>query len=132
MASKGNLLLDGVMDLEKRREDRVLLSLPVRFKVFDLQRLEKDVQDPSLGSEAELNNLSSSGLQIASTQPFQRGDVLELELDLPETGRIRSVAKVVWCRKDGAGNGFHCGIQLIPVYPEDLDKLHDFLKKEPG
>jgi hypothetical protein len=117
------------MDLEKRREDRILLSLPVQFKVFDLQKLESDVQDPSLGYQAELKNLSADGLQVSSHEQFEKGDILELEVKLPNGGHLRSVAKVVWSRKDEKGSGFHSGIQLIPVYEEDLKKLHEFLKR---
>ena len=119
------------MDLEKRREDRILLSLPVQFKVFDVQKLEKDVLDPVLGSWAELRNLSADGLQLSSADPFTTGDVLELEVDLPDGGHVRSVAKVVWCRKDSTGKGHHSGIQLIPVFEEDLRRLREFLKKDP-
>ena|SRR5581483_20386 len=117
------------MDLEKRREDRILLSLPVHFKIFDLKKLENDVQDPSLGSRAELKNLSADGLQVASGEQFEKGDILELEVKLPNGGHLRSVAKVIWCRKDESDEGFHSGIQLIPVYEEDLKKLHEFLKR---
>lgn len=117
------------MDLEKRREDRVLLSLPVQFKIFDLQKLETDIQDPSLGSQAALRNLSSGGLQVSSDQLFEKGAVLELHVDLPDGGALRSVAKVVWCRKDEKGTGFHSGIQLIPVYEDDLRRLHEYLEK---
>lgn len=117
------------MGSEKRREDRILLSLPVQFKKFDLQKLETDIQDTSLGSRAELRNLSSGGLQIYSPQTLQKGDVLELHVDLPDGGALRSVAKVVWCRRDDSLKGFQSGIQLIPVYEEDLKKLHEYLKK---
>lgn len=37
------------MHLEKRTENRVLLSLPVRFKIFDLERLPEEVKDGRLG-----------------------------------------------------------------------------------
>ena len=117
------------MDLEKRREDRILLSLPVQFKLFDLQKLETDIRDASLRSRAELKNLSAGGLQVSSQEPFQKGDVLELHVDLPNGGFVRSVAKVAWCRKDEGGSGYHSGIQLIPVYEEDLKKLREYLEK---
>lgn len=122
---------DGPMGPENRKENRILLSIPVRYKVFDLQKLDKDVQDPNLGQEALLQNLSSGGLQVTSVTEFRAGDVLELEIDLPQEGRVRSVAKVVWCRKDGplAPGHFHCGIQLIPVYESDLEKLNRYLDK---
>jgi Tfp pilus assembly protein PilZ len=118
------------MRLENRKENRVVLSVPVRYKVFHPDQLEKEVQDPELKSGAELKNVSRGGLQVVSSQAFQPGCVLELELEIPGNGRVRSVAKVIWCVPDEKTNSeYQSGIQFIPVYEEDLRKLEDFLKR---
>lgn len=116
------------MKLEKRKDNRVILSVTVQYKVFQLDRLEKDVQDETLGLKAALQNVSLGGLQVVSAAPFQKGDILEIQLEIPNGGRVRSVAKVAWCEKDGAGPDYRSGIQFIPVYEDDLKKLVDFLK----
>ena len=118
------------MKSEKRKSNRIVLSLPVHYKVFQLEKLEKDVLDNVLGSRAAIQNVSSGGIQVVSTSAFQPGDVLEMELEIPGGGRVRSVAKVVWCRKEKhATHDYRSGIRFIPVYEEDLEKLHHYLRK---
>ncbi len=116
--------------LEKRRDDRVLLSLPFHYKVFRLEDLEKDVRDETLSLKAAVENVSQGGVQVVSSHPFAVGDVLELELVLPQAGKVRTVAKIVWSREDkkGGENRHRSGVQFIPVYEEDLKKLNDYLK----
>ena len=116
------------MKPDKRKANRVILSVAVQYKVFQLDQLEKDVRDETLGLNAALQNVSMSGLQVVSTAPFRKGDILEIQLEIPKGGRVKSVAKVVWCEKDGSGQDFRSGIQFIPVYEDDLKKLVDFLK----
>ena len=116
------------MKLEKRRANRVILSVTVQYKVFKLDQLEKDVQDEVLGLKAALQNVSLGGLQVVSSISFRKGDILELQLVVPGGGRVRSVAKVAWCEKDGTGPDYRSGIRFIPVYEDDLKKLEEFLK----
>lgn len=115
--------------LEKRRADRVLLSLPFHYKIFRLENLEKDVRDETLSLKAAVENVSQGGVQVVSSHPFAVGDVLELELVLPQAGKVRTVAKIVWSREEKGGeNRYRSGVQFIPVYEEDLKKLNDYLK----
>ena len=114
------------MYLEKRKEDRVLLSLPVRFKVFDLERLPEEIKDDRLDQSALIQDLSLGGLQVLSAVQLKEGDVVELEMEIPHKGLVRSVAQVVWCREVAPGGSWYCGIRFIPVYPEDLAVLNQF------
>lgn len=116
------------MKLEKRKANRVILSVTVQYKVFQLDQLEKDVQDEVLEFKAALQNVSMGGLQVVSPTAFRKGDILELQLQIPGNGSVKSVAKVVWCEKDGSGPDYRSGIQFIPVYEDDLKKLVEFLK----
>jgi Tfp pilus assembly protein PilZ len=116
------------MKLEKRKASRVILSVPVHYKVFQLDQLEQDIQDEVLRWKAEIQDISSGGLQVVASQPFREGDILEIEVDIPESYRVRSVAKVVWCQREGLEGGYRSGIQFIPVYEDELKKLKDFLK----
>jgi hypothetical protein len=118
------------MRLEKRKANRVVLSVPIQYKVFQLDNLEKSVQDQALNRMAEIQNVSLSGIQVVSPGPFRPGDVMELELEIPGRGSVRSVAKVIWCQPNPAAgpSEYRSGIQFIPVYEEDLHKLQDYLK----
>ena len=114
------------MYLEKRKENRVLLSLPVQFKVFNLEHLSEEVRDGHLDQKAQIQDLSVSGLQVLSAVQLKEGDVMELEMEIPDKGTTRSVAKVVWCREVPPGGAWHCGIHFIPLYEDDLANLKEF------
>ena len=116
------------MKIERRKDERVSLSLPVRFKVFDLASLEKDVRDQTLKSPAEAQDLSLGGIQVASEEPLRQGDVLELEFEVPGAGRVRTVAQMAWVRQEGEGR--YCGgVRFIPVYEDDLEKIRVYFRK---
>jgi hypothetical protein len=116
------------MKIERRKDERVSLSLPVRFKVFDLARLEKDVRDQALKVPAEAQDLSLGGIQVVSEEPLREGDVLELEFEVPGSGRVRTVAQMAWVR-EGAEGRYSGGVRFIPVYEEDLEKIRVYFQK---
>ena len=118
------------MKLEQRKDSRLVFSVPVHYKVFNLDNLEKDIQDPTLNFKAVLQDLSLGGIQVVSAHSFQPGAVLELEISIPGEKLVRTVAKVVWCKPASQSNGaeFNSGIQFIPMYEEDLIKLNQYLK----
>ncbi len=118
------------MKPEKRKNNRVTLSVPVRYKVFQLENLEKDVREEVLALRASIQDLSAGGTRVVSEKPFRPGDIIELEMEIPGDRVVRSVAKVAWSRPapKGKGREFYAGIQFIPVYEEDLAKLKDYLK----
>ncbi len=117
------------MNLEKRKNNRIVLSIPARYKLFNLDNLEKDVREEALKSKSKVRNLSLGGVQLVSDKAFQPGAVLELELAMPGVQPVRTVAKVVWCRPSPppSEKEFNLGIQFIPVYEEDLMKLKEYL-----
>ena len=46
------------MKLEHRKDNRVVLSVPLRYKIFQLENLEKEVRDQVLGLKGELKDLA--------------------------------------------------------------------------
>lgn len=116
------------MSQEKRRHDRENLSLPVHYKVYDTDRLEGDLDDPTLDRLGILQDLSVGGMQLLTGYPVREKQILELELEVPGHGRVRTLAKVAWARP-GSGpprGDWRCGIQFIPVYQDDIDKIREY------
>ena len=118
------------MHLEQRKNNRIVFSIPVQYKVFELENLEKDVQDKVLNLRAEIENLSAGGIQVVSENPFKMGDVLEVELEIPGTAKIRTIAKVAWSRsrKENGKEEFCSGVQFIPIQEDDLRRLEEYLE----
>ena len=119
------------MKLEKRQDNRVLLSVPLRYKKFDLSDLEKDIHNKVMDLRGDLQDLSLGGVQVVSNRSFDPGDILELEVDLPGKGMVRTVAKVIWSKPATGEDAseFATGIHFIPVYEQDLEKLGNFLRE---
>lgn len=120
-----------MVSLEHRKNDRVVFSLPVQYKVFELENLEKDVRNNVLGMKAAIEDLSLGGIQVVSKKPFLEGAVLELEVKLPQRGPARTVAKVIWCHEElvEGKKSFRSGIQFIPVFEEDLKRVNEYFKE---
>ena len=116
------------MKLEQRKSNRLLFSIPIQYKVFQMENLEKDVQEKALKFKADIEDMSQGGIQVVSEVAFKNGDILELELKVPGNGLVRTVAKVVWTKEDAEKEkeGHRSGIQFIPVYEEDLQKLKSY------
>jgi len=119
------------INLEHRMNDRVVFSVPVNYKIFQLENLEKDVKNETLGLKAAIEDMSLGGIQVVSEKPFSEGAVIELELPIPKDGSARTVAKVVWCREEGVGKDkkFRSGIQFIPVFENDLKRVKDYFEE---
>ena len=119
------------MIIERRQNHRVSLTLPVRYKIFHLDQIENEIQEESFRLSAKSLDISLGGIQVVSEDPLFVGDVLELEFDLPQAGRVRTVAKMAWVKK-GSGSDLGktvCGIRFIPVYENDLEKIKVYFQK---
>ena len=118
------------MKLEQRKANRITLSLPIVYKVFQLNDLEKNVREQNLDFKAEIQDLSLDGIQVVSEKRFEPGDILEIEVEIPRAGPARTVAKVIWCRADESKKPaeYNSGIQFIPVDENDLMKIKEYFR----
>ena len=118
------------LKLEQRKNNRIILSIPIAYKVFRIENLEKDVTDQNLGLRAEIQDMSLGGIQVVSEKRFETGDIIEFEAAIPGVGLVRTVAKVIWCRADESKKTveYNSGIHFIPVYEDDLKKLTEYFK----
>lgn len=68
---------------------------PGLIQGLPIESFEEDIQDGDLGLKASLENLSLDDIQVVSRTVFRNGDILEIQLEIPGRGRVRSVAKLV-------------------------------------
>jgi hypothetical protein len=118
------------MKLEKRVKNRVIVSIAVRYKVFQLDNLEKDVRDKALGIKAKISDMSRNGIQVVSSDRLKAGDILEMAMRVPGKGQTRTMAKGVWSRPatQGGKRAFRSGIRFIPIRENDVRKVEEYLK----
>lgn len=79
-------------------------------------------------------NISCSGLFIATTNPIEVGERINLEIPLPEPigGTVRCCCEVVWKRPLGKHLPFEPGIGLkfIDMPPELAKEIDQWIRKQ--
>jgi hypothetical protein len=116
--AKGNIFLD------KRAHDRILVRLPITFKVMDESTQEKEPQDGGkIQRDAQILDASLGGMYIISEEALKPGDHLNLKLFLhPKEDHLKILADVVWVDHSGAG------LRFVAMEQEDVNKLESYLK----
>jgi len=98
----------------KRPPQRYQVEMPTRFRVMGTRERF---------SEAQMRNLSEGGLCIETSQPLNRGDLIEVIAETTDSSGVvhkRLIrARVIWC-KDGKA-----GIQFLRSRPSILKKQDD-------
>jgi len=79
-------------------------------------------------------NISKSGMFIATTNPIQAGEQVELEFQLPAplTGTARCRCEVVWKRPHGTHLPFEpgMGMRFIDMPVEVSDRLEEWITEQ--
>ena len=116
---------EGKLFKEKRVAPRIKVDIQVQYhRVEDKSEIEsvKRYQKESKGGRAM--DVSLSGLHIESAQPLHSGDVLNLEITLPNLPvSLPAFAEVVWA--DATQGGLH----FLKMSDEDVQVLKAFLNK---
>jgi Tfp pilus assembly protein PilZ len=77
-------------------------------------------------------NISRSGMYIATTNPIEAGQQIELEFQLPPplTGTVRCLCEVVWKRPIGSYLPFEAGMgmRFIDLPEEISDQLDEWVR----
>ncbi len=84
--------------------------------------------------EIQTANISASGLRFLTKLPFEAGDEVELEMELPASGgELKVTAAVVWVKSPAAGV-VELGVEfknLTPDQERQIDDVVEFLMKHP-
>lgn len=105
---------------DNRRHHRRIVA-PVQWQLADLA----SILNP-------LVNIGLGGMRVYSDKPLKIGQILEIELFLPDNTRLVCKAEVRWLRPvigDQSAN-YDVGLQFLHIAEEDLLRLADFLEKQ--
>ncbi len=119
-------MAEGNMFLDKRAHSRVLVKLPITFKVVDEKLKDKALH--SMGEhqrDAESWDTSLGGMYIISNESLKPRDRLNLKIFLPKSENpLVVLADVVWADRSGAGLRFVAMkeevIRVLEAYLKDL------------
>ncbi|MBI5547529.1 MAG: PilZ domain-containing protein [Deltaproteobacteria bacterium] len=74
-------------------------------------------------------DVSEGGTFLVSDVLFERGEMLQLELDLPQGGTLRCAARVAWVRRfPERGQEAGMGVEFLALQEADQRALDSFLK----
>ncbi len=116
----------GSLSVEKRKHPRIRVTLPVEFKVInesDEAYLTLDKERQQLAGDSK--NISSEGLFLVSERYLEKGDILKIEMTLPdEDKRVSAFAEIVWVSDHGLVEGQHgAGLFFMALRDEDADRI---------
>lgn len=106
--------------LEKRTTSRISVRLPVQFRSINTTPgIEKFRGNVTLAKDLSLGGLF---MKVPKEMQLQSGDILRLDISLPETSKhLFAFSEVVWRNQTGAG------IRLLQMPVEDQESLKDYL-----
>ncbi|MCF6267230.1 MAG: PilZ domain-containing protein [Desulfuromusa sp.] len=97
-----------------------------------IQKVHIDGERPAFFGYSK--NISKSGMFIATTNPIQPGEQINLEFPLPVPlkGTVRCLCEVIWKRPHGTHLPFEPGMGMKFIdMPEDVsDQLDDWIKEQ--
>ena len=97
-----------------------------------IQKVHIDGERPAFFGYSK--NISKSGMFIATTNPIQAGEQIDLEFPLPAplTGTARCRCEVVWKRPHGTHLPFEpgMGMKFIDMPVEISNRLDEWIKEQ--
>lgn len=117
----------GIERIQRRTYFRMHVRLHVRTRRYISVGTPRKV---TLEKNAEALDLSGGGALLRLDEPYQRGDLLELSLSLPDGGpAIDAVGRVIRVEKAESADGlsFRCGIEFVRIKESDRSRIVRFL-----
>jgi len=96
---------------ERRKAKRILLSIVVNY----------------IGTEAEMKNISQTGMCITCEELLPRGRTADIMFFLPTNICINAMGRVIWRNKILTGQ-YEYGIDFIDIKKGDVDKVKIFMR----
>ncbi len=120
------------LSFDKRRHPRIRISIPVKYKVINQsEEVLALLEQKRVTRSGDSKDVSAEGLFLISEQRLGKGDILKIEVLLPEeTQPVKAFSEVVWISDSGLPLGRHgSGIFFMALRDEDSEKIKHFVEK---
>jgi len=121
---------DASLSFDKRKHPRITVTIQIKYKVINQSEEAVSVMEQKKVIQlGKSNNVSAEGLFLVSDKILEKGDILKLEVVLPEEPQpLRAFSEVVWVSDYGLPEGRHgAGIYFMALRDEDADKIGRFV-----
>ena len=118
----------GKLSIEKRKFPRVDLDVTVRFRRLSTP---EEKEEAAGFQDAHTANLSQGGVQLMETMHLGKGDLLKLEIEVPDRQTaIKAYSEVMWIKPpDGEESQESAGIKFMGLKDEDEDFLAGLVER---
>ncbi len=119
----------GALSFDKRKHPRLKVQVPVEFKVVNQSEVTQLLEQRKLIKSGDSKDLSAAGLFLVSEHALAKGDIVRLDVHLPNEPRpVRAFSEVVWCSDEGLSAGKHgSGIFFMALKDEDRERMGRFI-----
>jgi c-di-GMP-binding flagellar brake protein YcgR len=110
---------------ERRVYPRISVKVPVVYWLLeDLDEIKSILERKEKEKKRSTLNISLGGMCLLADEPLKDGNILSLEIDVPDAPKkMKAIAEVVWSNETGGG------IHFLTMNDEDMNALKDYLDK---
>ena len=121
MSKKGG---PGIPSMDKRREDRIILTVPV-----DYYRADSAARSIGYRHHGYTVNANETGLMVISQGEVPKDSDLRMKLSFcfPELESMLTLAHVVWVAKREKDGDYLLGMKIVEAEQEAFRKWEEFL-----
>jgi c-di-GMP-binding flagellar brake protein YcgR len=81
-------------------------------------------------NKVQIVDISTGGIGVTADEKILRGDMVELEIGLPDDNiPIFLAGEVIWVRKDSHTDKYQAGIKFLKLSSCDRDRIVLYIKK---
>lgn len=105
---------------EKRKEKRVNINIPIRFKHLDNDSIYQTI----------MHNISNGGMRIMSKVNINNNQKISFNLSLSQNNSIVAAGHIIWTKPHRYGNGFYeVGVKFNGLEKNYKTSINNFIKK---
>ena len=123
------------LSFDKRRHPRVQVELPVKYKLINQSEEALQLQQHRRSHrQGASRDVSVEGLCLMTEQTLEKGDILKIEVQLPEEPHpVRAFSEVVWTAESESGEPKHVsGIYFMALRDEDAERMQGYVRRVLG
>lgn len=120
------------LTFDKRRHPRLKIAIPVRYKVINQnEEVQALLEHKRVTQEGSSRDISADGLFMVGEQRLTMGDIIKIEVHLPESEiPIHAFSEVVWSADSGLPPGRHgSGLYFMALRDEDQQRMRQYVDR---
>jgi PilZ domain len=123
-------MVEASLSFDKRKHPRINVTIPIQYSVInDTEEALAVMEEKKSILVGNSKDVSAEGMFLVSERLLEKGDILKIEVTLPDEHKpIRAFSEVIWVSDQDLGENKHgAGIFFMALRDEDADKVGRFI-----